>query len=189
MSVAKQENQRLRRYIAIAHTAAAPLHRQRLRRCIYLTHGLGQSVIWGTLLSHVGSIDGSCGRADSAMPPKFAGRTEAEWEAFRTRQTQEGRIQELLGRPAKKAKVDESEEEDQDIRFDKNWHCGFCLCRECGSDFMIGDCGERISGAFADRGKGLCYDCIDNIGSQKLPLFWTPTTRPDHFSRKRKQGR
>ena len=67
----------------------------------------------GGLLSHVGSIDGSCGRADSAMPPKFAGRTDAECEAFRTRQTQEGRIQELLGRPAKKAKVDESEEEDQ----------------------------------------------------------------------------
>ena len=45
MSVAKQENQRLRRYVAIAHTAVAPLHRQRLRRYIYLTHGLNQSVI------------------------------------------------------------------------------------------------------------------------------------------------
>ena len=46
LSVAKKEHQRLRRYIAIAHTAAAPLHPQRLRRCINLTYGLDQSVIW-----------------------------------------------------------------------------------------------------------------------------------------------
>ena len=126
-----------------------------------------------------------------AMPPKFAGKTDAEWAAWRAMQTQQGRIQDLLRRPAKKARVDDVEEEEEDQEFGKDWGFGFLDCRECGANFMIGNCGEgeRISGEFADRDKGLCYDCIDKIGCRKLPLVWKPTTRPDHFLRKRKQGR
>ena len=100
-----------------------------------------------------------------AMPPKFAGKTDAEWAAGRARQTQQGRIQDLLRRPAKKARVDDVEEEEDEQEFGKDWGFGFLDCGECGANFMVGNCGEgeRISGAFADRDKGLCYDCIDKI--------------------------
>ena len=47
-----------------------------------------------------------------AMPPKFVGRAGAEGAAWRARQTQYGRIQDLLRRPAKKARVDDVEDVD-----------------------------------------------------------------------------
>ena len=83
------------------------------------------------------------------------------------------------------------EEEEEVEEFGKDWGFVFLDCGECGANFMVGNCGEgeRISGAFVDRDKGLCYDCIDKIGCRKLPLVWKPTARPDHFLRKRKQGR
>ena len=47
-----------------------------------------------------------------AMPPKFVGRAGAEGAAWRARQTQDGRIQDLLRRPAQKARVDAVEDVD-----------------------------------------------------------------------------
>ena len=96
--------------------------------------------------------------------PKFAGRTDAEWVAWRRLQTQQGRIEDLLRGPKKKARVDDAGEEEEEKEFGKDWEGGFLDCRECGADFMVGNCGDRISGAFRDRDKGLCYDCIDMIG-------------------------
>ena len=116
-----------------------------------------------------------------AMPPKFAGRADAEWVAWRRLQTQQGRIEDLLRGPKKKARVDDAGEEEEKY-VGKDWEGGFCICRGCGAEFQVGFRGERIAGSFRDRGEGRCYDCIDMIGSHKLPVTWAPTTRPDHVS-------